>query len=161
MVELQSNKKLFNLSVSVQESDFDLNDELDTIKKMNKNFGGLASFLVQVRGIEDSTQALLSLELEHYPDMTEKEILSICTNANDKWNLHAIRVVHRIGKLFPGDNIVLVLVASVHRKEALKAVEFIMDFLKSRVPLWKKENYKRTSSWVDSKKADEDSLSKW
>ena len=154
-------KKQLKFSVSVQVSDFNFNQELDSIKKLNKNFGGLASFLGQVRGTGDGKKALLSLELEHYPDMTEKEIISICSNANDMWNLHAIRVVHRIGKLFPGDNIVLVLVASAHRKEAIKAVEFIMDFLKSRVPLWKKENYKRNSFWVDSKKADEDSLHKW
>ena len=154
-------KKLLNFSVSVQESDFNFNQELDAIKNLNKNVGGLASFLGQVRGTGDGNKALLSLELEHYPDMTEKEIISICSNANDMWNLQAIRVVHRIGKLFPGDNIVLVLVASAHRKEAIKAVEFIMDFLKSRVPLWKKENYKMNSSWVDSKKTDEDSLHKW
>ena len=154
-------KKRLNFSVSVQESDFNFNQELDSIKKLNKNFGALASFLGQVRGTGDGNKALLSLELEHYPDMTEKEIISICSSANDMWNLHTIRVVHRVGKLFPGDNIVLVLVASAHRKEAIKAVEFIMDFLKSRVPLWKKENYKTNSSWVNSKKADEDSLSKW
>ena len=154
-------KKLSNFSVSVQRSDFNFNQELDSIKKLNKNFGALASFLGQVRGTGDGNKALLSLELEHYPDMTEKEIISICSSANDMWNLHTIRVVHRVGKLFPGDNIVLVLVASAHRKEAIKAVEFIMDFLKSRVPLWKKENYKTNSSWVNSKKADEDSLNKW
>ena len=154
-------KKLSNFSVSVQRSDFNFNQELDSIKKLNKNFGALASFLGQVRGTGDGNKALLSLELEHYPDMTEKEIISICSSANDMWNLHTIRVVHRVGKLFPGDNIVLVLVASAHRKEAINAVEFIMDFLKSRVPLWKKENYKRNSLWVDSKKADEDSLHKW
>ena len=154
-------KKLLNFSVSVQEPDFNFNQELDAIKNLNKNVGGLSSFLGQVRGTGDGNKALLSLELEHYPDMTEKEIISICSNANDMWNLQAIRVVHRIGKLFPGDNIVLVLVASAHRKEAIKAVEFIMDFLKSRVPLWKKENYKMNSSWVDSKKTDEDSLLKW
>ena len=154
-------KKLSNFSVSVQRSDFNFNQELDSIKKLNKNFGALASFLGQVRGTGDGNKALLSLELEHYPDMTEKEIISICSSANDMWNLHTIRVVHRVGKLFPGDNIVLVLVASAHRKEAIKAVEFIMDFLKSQVPLWKKENYKRNSFWVDSKKTDEDSLHKW
>ena len=154
-------KKLSNFSVSVQRSDFNFNQELDSIKKLNKNFGALASFLGQVRGTGDGNKALLSLELEHYPDMTEKEIIAICSSANDMWNLHTIRVVHRVGKLFPGDNIVLVLVASAHRKEAIKAVEFIMDFLKSRVPLWKKENYKRNSFWVDSKKTDEDSLHKW
>ena len=100
-------KKLLNFSVSVQESDFNFNQELDAIKNLNKNVGGLASFLGQVRGTGDGNKALLSLELEHYPDMTEKEIISICSNANDMWNLQAIRVVHRIGKLFPGDNIVI------------------------------------------------------
>ena len=154
-------EKLSNFSVSVQRSDFNFNQELDSIKKLNKNFGALASFLGQVRGTGDGNKALLSLELEHYPDMTEKEIISICSSANDMWNLHTIRVVHRVGKLFPGDNIVLVLVASAHRKEAIKAVEFIMDFLKSKAAFWKKEIFFDKSVWVEQKINDVKKMNEW
>ena len=149
------------LSVSVQELDFDVQYEIDNIKSRKKNFGGLASFLGQVRDSEENGKTLLCLELEHYPDMTEKEIIAICNDARSKWELHDIRVIHRVGKLIPGDNIVLVLAASYHREEAFKAVEFIMDFLKSRVPIWKKEHYESNSFWVKSKKSDEELLSRW
>ena len=153
--------ELCEISVSVRENDFDLNLEIDHIKKSKKNIGGLASFLGQVRNSEEENQELLCLELEHYPDMTDKEILTICQNAKGKWQLHNIRVIHRVGKLLPGENIVLVIVASSHRKEAIKAVEYIMDYLKSRVPIWKKEHYNHNSSWVQSRKSDEDLLSEW
>ena len=153
-------KKVCELSVSVQEVDFDLTSEINSIKKVN-NFGGLASFLGQVRYSEDSDKELVYLELEHYPAMTEREIISICNDAKGKWDLDAIRVIHRVGKLVPGDNIVLVLVASSHRREAFNGAEFIMDFLKSRVPIWKKEHYRDNSSWVKSKKSDEELLHRW
>ena len=154
-------KKVCELSVSVQEVDFDLTSEINSIKKGNNNFGGLASFLGQVRYSEDSDKELLYLELEHYPAMTEREIISICKDAKGKWELDAIRVIHRVGKLVPGDNIVLVLVASSHRREAFNGAEFIMDFLKSRVPIWKKEHCRDNSSWVKSKKSDEELLHRW
>ena len=161
MVELLLEKKVCELSVSVQEVDFDLTSEINSIKKGNKNFGGLASFLGQVRYPTDSDKELVYLELEHYPVMTEREIISICNDAKGKWDLDAIRVIHRVGKLVPGDNIVLVLVASSHRREAFNGAEFIMDFLKSRVPIWKKEHYRDNSSWVKSKKSDEELLQRW
>ena len=158
---MKAEENFCELSVSVQEQDFDLKSEIDNLKSRDKNFGGLVSFLGQVRDAEQTDKTLLYLELEHYPHMTENEIISICNHAKSKWQLHAIRVIHRVGKLIPGDNIVLVLVASSHRKEAFKAAEFIMDFLKSRVPIWKKEYYKGDSFWVKSKKSDRESLSKW
>ena len=161
MVKLAKEKIFCNLSISVQELDFDIQYEIDNIKRRKKNFGGLASFLGQVRDSAENDKTLLFLELEHYPDMTEKEITSICNDALGKWELHDIRVIHRVGKLIPGDNIVLVLATSSHREEAFKAVEFIMDFLKSRVPIWKKEHYENNSSWVKSKKSDEELLSRW
>ncbi len=147
--------------VSVQGHDFNLQFEIESIKNERKNFGGLVSFLGQVRNDRDTEKELLFLELEHYPDMTEREIISICQEAKDRWELGAIRVIHRVGKLVPGDNIVLALVAASHRNEAFKASEFIMDFLKSRVPIWKKEHFEDNSSWVKSKQSDEELLSRW
>ncbi|MFL2812460.1 MAG: molybdenum cofactor biosynthesis protein MoaE [Paracoccaceae bacterium] len=93
--------------------------------------------------------------------MTEKAIMLICEDAQKRWNLYSIRVIHRVGRLFAGDNIVLVVTASEHRKEAFKSAEFIMDFLKSRAPIWKKEHYKTHSSWVHSKEVDELTLNDW
>ena len=147
--------------MSVQESDFDLNIEIDSIKREKENVGGLNFFLGQVRLYEADYRKLVCLELEHYPGMTEKEIYFICQEASIKWKIKFIRVIHRVGKLIPGDNIVLVLVAAAHRKESIHATEFIMDFLKSRVPIWKKEYFEQESSWVKSKKVDEDLLLKW
>ena len=106
-------------------------------------------------------EELVSLELEHYPGMTEKAIMLICEDAQKRWNLNFIKVIHRVGRLFAGDNIVLVLTASAHRKEAFKSAEFIMDFLKSRAPIWKKEHYRTHSSWVQSKEEDELILNDW
>ena len=114
MVKLETEENFCELSVSVQELDFDVQYEIDNMKRRKKNFGGLASFLGQVRDSEENDKTLLCLELEHYPDMTEKEIVSICNDARGKWELHDIRVIHRVGKLIPGDNIVLVLAASSH-----------------------------------------------
>ena len=104
---------------------------------------------------------MVSLELEHYPGMTEKAIMTICRDAQKRWEINFVKVIHRVGNLKTGDNIVLVITASAHRKESFKSAEFIMDFLKSRAPIWKKEHYKTHSSWVQSKKEDELSLKDW
>ena len=148
------------ISVNVQKADFDINSEIKIIKS-NKIIGGIANFTGVVRNSGGEKEELVSLELEHYPGMTEKAIMLICEDAQKRWNLNSIRVIHRVGKLFAGDNIVLVVTASSHRKEAFKSAEFIMDFLKSRAPIWKKEHYKTHSSWVQSKEVDELSLSEW
>jgi len=155
------NQDICGLFVSIQKSDFNLKHEIDTIKKSSQNIGGLVFFMGQVRNSGEDDQKLNYLELEHYPVMTEKEISSICHEATRKWKLNSIKIIHRVGRLLPGDNIVLVIVASSHRKEAFKAAEFIMDFLKSRVPIWKKEYFENNSSWVQSKEKDEKYILDW
>ena len=148
------------ISINVQNSDFDINSEINTLKSKDK-IGGIANFVGLVRDSTESKEELISLELEHYPEMTENAIMSICIEAQKRWELYSIRVIHRVGKLFLGDNIVLVITASEHRKAAFKSAEFIMDFLKSRAPIWKKEHYKTHSSWVQSKEEDELILNDW
>ena len=148
------------ISVNVQKADFDINSEIKTIKS-NKVIGGIANFTGVVRNSGGEKEELVSLELEHYPGMTEKVIMSVCEDAQKRWNLNSIRVIHRVGRLFTGENIVLVVTASAHRKEAFNSAEFIMDFLKSRAPIWKKEHYRTHSLWVQSKEEDELILNDW
>ena len=148
------------VSINVQKDDFDINSEINFIKS-NKMTGGIVNFTGVVRDTIKEKEELVSLELEHYPGMTERAILSICQDAQKRWKLNSIRVIHRVGRLLTGDNIVLVITASAHRKAAFKSAEFIMDFLKSRAPIWKKEHYKTHSSWVQSKEEDELFLHDW
>ena len=148
------------VSINVQKDDFDINSEINFIKS-NKITGGIVNFTGVVRDKSEKKEELVSLELEHYPGMTERAILSICQDAQERWKLNSIRVIHRVGRLLTGDNIVLVITASAHRKAAFKSAEFIMDFLKSRAPIWKKEHYKTHSSWVQSKEEDELILHDW
>ena len=156
------NKKVNNcfISVNIQEDDFDVNAEIQSIRS-GKIIGGIINFIGVVRDSQKDKEELVSLELEHYPGMTEKAIMSICRDAQKKWEINFVRVIHRVGKLKTGDNIVLVITASAHRKESFKSAEFIMDFLKSRAPIWKKEHYKTHSTWVQSKEADELLLKDW
>ena len=148
------------ISINVQKDDFDINSEINFIKS-KKIIGGIVNFIGVVRDTSEEKEELVSLELEHYPGMTERAILSICQDAQKRWKLNSIRVIHRVGRLLTGDNIVLVITASAHRKAAFKSAEFIMDFLKSRAPIWKKEHYKTHSSWVQSKEEDELILHDW
>ena len=156
------NKKIKNcfISVNIQKDDFDVNAEIQSIRS-RKIIGGIINFIGVVRDTQKEKEELVSLELEHYPGMTEKAIMSICRDAQKKWEINFVRVIHRVGNLKTGDNIVLVITASAHRKESFKSAEFIMDFLKSRAPIWKKEHYKTHSSWVQSKEADELLLKDW
>ena len=156
------NKKINNclISVNIQKDDFDVNAEIQSIRS-RKIIGGIINFIGVVRDTQKEKEELVSLELEHYPGMTEKAIMSICRDAQKRWEINFVRVIHRVGNLRTGDNIVLVITASAHRKESFKSAEFIMDFLKSRAPIWKKEHYKTHSSWVQSKEADELLLKDW
>ena len=148
------------ISINVQKDDFDINTEINSIKS-KKIIGGIVNFTGVVKDTSEEKEELVSLELEHYPRMTERAILLICQDAQKRWKLNSIRVIHRVGRLLRGDNIVLVITASAHRKEAFKSAEFIMDFLKSRAPIWKKEHYKTHSSWVQSRQEDELILHDW
>ena len=156
------NKKINNcfISVNIQKDDFDVNAEIKSMGT-RKKIGGIANFIGVVRDSQKEKEELVSLELEHYPGMTEKAIMTICRDAQKRWAINFVKVIHRVGNLKTGDNIVLVITASAHRKEAFKSAEYIMDFLKSRAPIWKKEHFKTHSQWVKSKEKDELALLSW
>ena len=144
------------ISISVQEDDFDLNSELAALK--DDNIGAIASFVGTVR---NSDGDLKSLTLEHYPEMTERQIARIAEQACRKWPLGSVRIIHRIGRLLPQDNIVLVAASSAHREAALEAVHFMMDYLKTDAPFWKAEETEDGTNWVSARLKDDDAKDKW
>jgi molybdopterin synthase catalytic subunit len=146
--------------VTVQSADFDVSNELQALRQQSKSVGAIASFVGVVRDNNDA-QSVAVMELEHYPGMTERTIHEIIEQAAERWQLTGARVIHRIGKLVPGDQIVLVAVSSLHRGEAFQACEFIMDFLKTRAPFWKKELTAEGERWVDARSSDNDALQRW
>ncbi|MBL4789875.1 MAG: molybdenum cofactor biosynthesis protein MoaE [Kordiimonadaceae bacterium] len=145
-------------SISVQAADFDLGKEVDLLKADTTSIGAVVTFTGTVRDVGGT---LSSMTLEHYPGMTERELGRIASEAESRWALLGCRVIHRHGTLKPGDNIVLVITASAHRTDAFKAAEFLMDFLKSEAPFWKKERTADHDSWVEAKVADTAALRKW
>ena len=149
-------------SVSVCQEAFDLSVELRALSEGRTDIGAVASFVGLVRELgHDAAEPLLSMTLEHYPGMTEAALAEIVVAAEARWSLLGVRVIHRYGCLAPGEPIVLVLVASSHRGEAFAACEFIMDFLKTRAPFWKKEATAAGGSWVDARDADDAAASRW
>ena len=124
------------------------------------NIGALVSFVGQVRDINDG-DAVNTLTLEHYPEMTEKALLAIESEAKTRWDIVDSLIIHRVGTLKPQDQIVLVAVTSAHRGEAFKACEFIMDYLKTSAPFWKKEATSQGERWVDAKVSDDDAKARW
>ncbi|WP_262694894.1 molybdenum cofactor biosynthesis protein MoaE [Kordiimonas aquimaris] len=144
--------------VSVQTDDFDLNAEVACIRAGNQDIGAVVSFIGTVRDIDGS---LRSMTLEHYPGMTEQELERIANEAEKRWPLIGCRIIHRFGTLKPADNIVLVITASRHRSAAFEAADFLMDFLKSNAPFWKKETTAGKEQWVEAKAADEQALERW
>lgn len=151
---------LDNMSVSVQLQDFDVSAELRRLRDQSAQVGAVASFVGVVRDINDS-QTVSVLELEHYPGMTEQSIADIIIMAGERWQLVGARVIHRVGKLLPTDQIVLVAVTSRHRGEAFTACEFIMDYLKTRAPFWKKEQTEEGARWLDARSADQAAVDRW
>ena len=145
-------------SVSVQRSDFEIAAEMDALTSGNREIGAVVTFTGMVRGASGSVQAM---ELEHYPGMTERALEEIFEEARRRWPLDGGRIVHRVGPLAPGDRIVLVLTASRHRRAAFEAAEFVMDFLKTRAPFWKREHGEDGAAWVDARESDEDAASRW
>lgn len=145
------------MSVSVQHEDFDLAAETDALAALSREVGAVATFLGYVR----ADDALTAMTLEHYPGMTEKALQSIVAQAQARWPLLAVRVIHRIGRLLPGERIVFVGVASRHRAAAFEACAYIMDYLKTRAPFWKKEETPAGTRWVDARDSDETALEKW
>lgn len=149
------------MSVQIQQEAFDLSHETESLRAGNPAIGAIASFIGYVRDIHDG-QPVRGLTLEHYPGMAEKEISQIIEEAKGRWSLEKVRVVHRIGELKPGDPIVFVGVASEHRGDAFAACEFIMDYLKTRAPFWKKQQGSDGSSeWLDARESDQARLEKW
>ena len=148
------------LSVSVQEQAFDLAAEEQALRQHAGDAGALVVFQGMVRA-HDQAHPLAALHLEHYAGVTEGEIERIARQASERWPVSACRVVHRVGRLEPGEGIVLVLAASGHRRAAFAAAEYLMDYLKSRAPFWKKEFRPDGSEWVAAQDADEAALHRW
>jgi len=145
--------------IKVQVNDFDINLEIKKITSHNKNIGGIGSFIGIVRGNDDEN--LKSMTLEHYPIMTEKMLEKINSKAKNRWKLIDSLIIHRYGKLYPGDQIVLVATFSQHRKDALESCEFLIDWLKTKAPFWKLEETSIGKNWVKEKNSDLDAAKKW
>ncbi|WP_257275345.1 molybdopterin synthase catalytic subunit MoaE [Endozoicomonas sp. SESOKO4] len=145
--------------ISIQKDDFDPGFEQDQLSN-NTGTGALVTFTGLVRD-ENLGDDVGGLYLEHYPGMTEKSLRDIIDEAAERWPLQAIRVIHRVGQLQPGDRIVFVGVASAHRKAAFEICEFVMDYLKTRAPFWKKETTPEGDRWVDARESDEEAAKRW
>lgn len=148
------------MAVRVQTEDFDVGAEVNAMRLSNPNIGALVSFVGQVRDLNDGDN-VASMALEHYPGMTEKSLESIVEQAKNRWAIEDALIVHRVGELKPLDQIVLVLVASAHRKDAFTACEFMMDYLKTEAPFWKKEQTPSGARWVEAKDSDDQAKSRW
>lgn len=147
--------------IVVQEADFDTGQELTALRLAHPGAGAVAAFVGAVRDISQGA-AVEALELEHYPGMTERALADIVTQAGVRWDLHGVTVIHRYGgPLRPTDQIVLVAVASAHRGEAFVACEFIMDYLKTEAPFWKKEGVGTARQWVDARESDDHARARW
>jgi molybdopterin synthase catalytic subunit len=148
------------MTVRVQTEDFDLGAELAKLRQANPSIGALVSFVGQVRDVNDG-DAINTLTLEHYPEMTQKALEAIEAEAKTRWDVIDALIIHRVGTLKPQDQIVLVAVTSAHRGEAFKACEFIMDYLKTSAPFWKKEATNQGERWVEAKVSDDEAKARW
>ena len=148
------------MPVRVQEADFDLSTEISAFRARRPEIGAIAAFVGLVRDINVGS-AVSSLTLEHYPAMTQKALQDIAAQAHQRWDIIDALVIHRVGRLQPMDQIVLVAVASAHRGEAFHACEFIMDYLKTRAPFWKQEQTPEGTRWVEAKTSDDSAAKRW
>lgn len=148
------------MPVRVQREDFDLGAEVDALRAGNAKVGAVAAFVGLVRDLNDGS-GVSTLTLEHYPGMTEAALEEICAQARARWDLIDLLVIHRVGELAPLDQIVLVAVSSAHRGEAFAACEFVMDYLKTRAPFWKKERTPEGERWVEARSSDEEAAARW
>jgi len=146
--------------VTVQQADFDLAAELAALRHGDGQVGAVATFIGTVRDRSDGAH-VTAMELEHYPGMTEQAIEAMVREARRRFDIRGARVIHRVGALLPGDQIVLVAVTSAHRHEAFQACEFLMDYLKTQAPFWKKETTPDGARWVDARQADDAALARW
>ncbi|WP_146584878.1 molybdenum cofactor biosynthesis protein MoaE [Puniceibacterium confluentis] len=147
------------MRIVVQEEPFDLGAEAEAFAASRSDMGAIVTFTGVVRDL--SGKDLEVMEIEHYPGMTEKAVEKIASEAAQRWSLGDVLVIHRYGRLVPGDRIMMVATAAPHRRDAFEAADFLMDYLKSRAPFWKKEHTAATAGWVAAKDEDEDALSRW
>ncbi|MGZ3159477.1 MAG: molybdopterin synthase catalytic subunit MoaE [Burkholderiaceae bacterium] len=148
------------MPIRIQTEDFDLGTEVAQLRATNPQVGAVVSFIGTVRDMNDGS-SVAEMELEHYPGMTEKALDEIVVQAKARWNIFETLIIHRVGPLKPLDQIVLVAVTSAHRGEAFSACEFIIDYLKTQAPFWKKETTPQGARWVDARATDDAALDKW
>jgi molybdopterin synthase catalytic subunit len=148
------------MNVRVQEADFDISAEIAALRAGNPRIGAIASFIGVVRDLNEG-DSVAEMTLEHYPGMTEKSVEAIIAQARGRWQVMDALVIHRIGTLKPLDQIVLVVVGSAHRGDAFAACEFIMDYLKTQAPFWKKEQTGKGARWVEARAADDVAAERW
>lgn len=148
------------MTIRVQQEDFDIGAEIAALRRANPTIGAVASFVGIVRDVNEGG-AVQEMTLEHYPGMTERAIEEIIGQARGRWKIHDALVVHRVGTLKPMDQIVLVIVTSGHRGDAFAACEFVMDYLKTRAPFWKKEKTSEGARWVDARVSDDIAAERW
>ena len=146
--------------VRIQADDFDLSREIAQLRAGNPKVGGIVTFVGTVRDLNEGA-CVAEMELEHYPGMTEQSIQAIIEQAKARWPIYGALVIHRVGPLKPMDQIVLVAATSPHRGEAFSACEFIIDYLKTEAPFWKKEQTPEGARWVDARSSDDEALRKW
>jgi len=148
------------ISISVQTEDFDVSSELAALRADDASIGAVVNFVGLVRDRNDGAQ-VAAMTLEHYPGMTERALEKIAVEAGERWSLAAARVIHRVGTLHAQDQIVLVATASPHRGDAFEACAFIMDYLKTRAPFWKREDTPAGSRWVEARESDDHAAARW
>jgi len=151
---------LVNKNIRVQTERFDVGSEMDALREGDPKVGAVASFVGVVRDLNEGDEIKV-LTLEHYPGMTEKALSGIIDEAARRWSLFGVTVVHRVGPMYPTDPIVLVVTASSHRHDAFDACAFIMDFLKTEAPFWKKEVTPEGERWVEARESDEEAAARW
>ena len=148
------------VTIRIQEADFDVGREIAALTKGRTDIGAVVSFSGICRGSEGD-EAIAALTLEHYPDMAEAEIMRHAQTALSRWPLTGLTVIHRVGRIVPGENIVLVVTASAHRQAAFEAAEFLMDYLKANAPFWKREESAGGTSWIDAREHDDEAAARW
>ncbi len=148
------------MTVRVQTGDFDISAEIAAMRRGNPKVGAVASFIGVVRDLNEGDH-VAEMTLEHYPGMTEKALEKMVAEARSRWDIYDALVIHRVGTLKPGDQIVLVVVTGSHRGKAFQACEFLMDYLKTRAPFWKKERTPAGARWVEARESDDAAADRW
>jgi molybdopterin synthase catalytic subunit len=148
------------VTIRIQEADFDIAQEISALTKRRSDTGAVVTFTGICRGAEGE-ETIAALTLEHYPGMAEAEIARHAETAASRWPLTGLTVIHRVGRITPGENIVLVVTSSAHRHAAFEAAEFLMDYLKARAPFWKREEGASGTNWVDARAHDDAAAGRW